>query len=207
MEGVRAVASFIPHALRRLYDWVLSWAERPGSTYALFVLAFAEASFFPIPPDVLLIALALSVPARSMYWAAVCSAGSVLGGMAGYLLGWQFMASIGRQILAFYHLTSKYELVKALYQQYDAWAVAAAGFTPLPYKLFTITAGAFDIDFGTFAVASALSRSGRFFLVAGLIYFFGPSVRNFLERYFNICSVVFFILLIGGFVLVKWILS
>ncbi len=207
MEGVRTAALFIPNLLRRLYDWVLSWADHPKAGLALFAFAFAEASFFPIPPDVLLMALSLSKPARALHWAAICSVGSVMGGIAGYILGWQFMATIGQKILAFYHLFSKYELVQGLYQQHDAWAVAAAGFTPLPYKLFTITAGAFDIDFPTFVVASALSRSARFYMVAGLIYFFGPAVRNFLEKYFNLCTVVFFILLIGGFVLIKWILN
>ncbi len=206
MEGVRSVALFVPSLLRRIYDWVLSWAEHPRAGTALFSLAFAEASFFPIPPDVLLIALSLSRPSKAFHWAMLCSAGSVFGGIAGYYLGWQFMAAIGQKILAFYHLTDKYSAVQALYQQYDAWAVAMAGFTPLPYKLFTITAGAFDINFPTFLVASMLSRSARFFLVAGLIHFFGPAVRHFLDKYFNICTVAFFILLIGGFILVKWAL-
>ncbi len=206
MEGVKQTILFIPSALRRLYDWVLSWADHQHAGLALFLLAFAEASFFPIPPDVLLIALALSHPKRSFKWASICLAGSVLGGMAGYWLGWEFMASVGQKILAFYHLTDKYEVVQALYQKYDAWAVAAGGFTPLPYKLFTITAGAFQINFPTFIIASIISRAGRFFLVAGVIYKFGPPVKYFLDRYFGLCTFVFMALLIGGFVLIKWLL-
>ncbi len=207
MEGVKSFALFIPNGLRRLYDWVLSWAEHPQAGLALAVLAFAEASFFPIPPDVLLIALSLSRPGKAFRWAIFCSVGSVLGGIAGYMLGWHFMTLIGHKILAFYHLTDKYEVVQSMYQQYDAWAVAAAGFTPLPYKLFTIAAGAFEINFAIFIIASALSRSARFFLVAGSIYIWGPSMRNFLEKYFNLCTIIFFILLVGGFILIKWILG
>jgi len=112
---------------------------------------------------------------------------------------------IGDRILEFYHLLDKYAEVQALYQKYDAWAVAAGGFTPLPYKLFTITAGAFRIDFATFVLASVISRGLRFYLVAATIYFFGPKVRYFLEHYFNLFTIIFAILLIGGYFLIKWI--
>jgi membrane protein YqaA with SNARE-associated domain len=183
---------------------VLSWAETPYGVPALFVLAFAESSFFPVPPDVLLIALAISIPAKSMFYALVCSVGSVLGGMAGYLIGSEFMASVGHEIIHLYGFTDKWELVGSLYNQYAAWAVGIAGFTPIPYKLFTIAGGAFNIDFPVFVIASVISRSARFFLVAGLIYFFGPAIRGFIERYFNILAVVFVVLLIGGFALVKY---
>jgi membrane protein YqaA with SNARE-associated domain len=190
--------------LRKLYDWVLSWAETRYGVPALFVLAFAESSFFPVPPDVLLIALAISIPAKSMYYALVCSVGSVLGGMAGYLIGSEFMASVGHEIIRLYGFTDKWELVGSLYNRYAAWAVGIAGFTPIPYKVFTIAGGAFNIDFLVFVIASVISRSARFFLVAGLIYFFGPAIRGFIERYFNILAVVFVVLLIGGFALVKY---
>jgi membrane protein YqaA with SNARE-associated domain len=190
--------------LRKLYDWVLSWAETRYGVPALFVLAFAESSFFPVPPDVLLIALAISIPAKSMYYALVCSVGSVLGGMAGYLIGSEFMASVGHEIIRLYGFTDKWELVGSLYNRYAAWAVGIAGFTPIPYKVFTIAGGAFNIDFFVFVIASVISRSARFFLVAGLIYFFGPAIRGFIERYFNILAVVFVVLLIGGFALVKY---
>ncbi|MBU0698996.1 MAG: VTT domain-containing protein, partial [Proteobacteria bacterium] len=138
--------------LRRLYDWILRWAQTPYGAWALFLLAFCESSFFPIPPDVLLIALAVAVPRKSLRYALVCSAGSVLGGCFGYLIGWQFMASIGSRIVDFYGLGSKIEYIGALYKTYDAWAVGIAGFTPIPYKVFTISAGAFKIDFWVFVL-------------------------------------------------------
>jgi membrane protein YqaA with SNARE-associated domain len=191
--------------LRRLYDWVLRWAETPYGTWALFILAFCESSFFPIPPDVLLIALSLALPRKALKYALVCSAGSLLGGCFGYFIGWQFMASVGDPIIRFYGLTEKYEYIRALYRQYDAWAVGIAGLTPIPYKVFTITAGAFRINFIVFLIASAVSRSARFFAVAGLIYLFGPKIQPFIDRYFNALAIAFVILLILGFVLIRYL--
>ena len=188
---------------RQIYDRSLLWVQSPSGVWALFFIAVAESSFFPIPPDVFLMVLCLAVPAKSFRYAAICAAGSVIGGMLGYGLGMGFMDTIGVKILAWYGLHDKYELVQNLYRQYDALAVGAAGFTPLPYKLFTITAGAFKINFVTFVLVSLLSRSARFFLVAGFIYKFGAPVRHFIERYFNLLSILFFILLIGGFFVVK----
>ena len=195
-----------PGLLRRTYDLAMTWIQTPYGLWALFLIAFAESSFFPIPPDVFLIALCIAVPAKSFRYAAICAAGSVLGGAFGYLLGMLFMDSVGQAVLDFYGLATKYLTVQELYQQYDVWAVGTAGFTPLPYKLFTITAGAFDLNFPTFVLVSLLSRSARFFLVAALIWKFGGRVRYFLERYFNLLSILFMVLLIGGFVLVKWVL-
>ena len=189
--------------IRQIYDRSLLWVQSPSGVWALFLIAVAESSFFPIPPDVFLMVLCLAVPSKSFRYAAICAAGSVLGGMLGYGLGMGFMDTIGVKILALYGLQDKYEVVQNLYRQYDAIAVGAAGFTPLPYKLFTITAGAFKINFITFVLVSMLSRSARFFLVAGFIYKFGAPVRHFIERYFNILTIVFFILLIGGFFVVK----
>lgn len=191
--------------LRRMYDWVLHWAQTPYGAWALFWLAFCESSFFPIPPDVLLVALAVAVPKKSLRYAAICSAGSVLGGCLGYLIGWQFMSAVGGWILDFYALTEKWAVIEGLYQRYDAWAIAIAGFTPIPYKVFTISAGAFHIHFGIFVLASALSRSARFFLVGGLIYLFGSKIQGFIERYFDVLAIAFTVLLVGGFVLVKLI--
>ncbi|MDO9528660.1 MAG: YqaA family protein [Syntrophales bacterium] len=188
--------------LRKLYDWVERFAETPYGLWALFLLAFAESSFFPVPPDVLLIALAVSIPARAFRYALVCSVGSVLGGMFGYLIGYQFMEFIGFGILNFYGLTDKYESVAELYNRYNAWAVGIAGFTPIPYKVFTISAGAFRINFSVFLLASVVSRSARFFLVAGLIYMFGEQIRTFIGRYFNILAVLFVLLLVAGFILI-----
>lgn len=192
--------------LRRLYDWVLHWAETPYGSWALFLLAFAESSFFPIPPDVLLIALAISIPSRSLRYALICSAGSVLGGIGGYAIGYKFMDLVGFQILNFYGLTNKYDTLGTLYNQYNAWAVGIAGFTPIPYKVFTISAGAFKINFPIFLLASAVSRSARFFLVGLLIYLFGAGIRVFIDRYFNILAVIFVILLAGGTIFLKWLI-
>ncbi len=191
--------------LRRFYDWVLHWAETPYGTWALFLLAFCESSFFPIPPDVLLIALAVVIPKKSFKYALVCSAGSVLGGCLGYLIGWQFMAGIGEKIIAFYGLTQKIEYIKDLYTNYDAWAIGIAGFTPIPYKVFTISAGAFNINFPVFIIASTISRSARFFLVGSLIYIFGPRIQTFIDKYFNILAVAFMVLLVAGFVIIKYL--
>ena len=192
--------------LRRLYDWVLSWAETPYGTWALFLLAFCESSFFPIPPDILLIALAVAVPKKSLKYALICSAGSVLGGCFGYLIGWQFMASIGSPIVDFYGLGAKVEYIGALYNKYDAWAVGIAGFTPIPYKVFTIAAGVFKINFSVFVLTSLVSRSARFFIVGGLIYIFGAKIQGFIDKYFNILAVAFTVLLVLGFVVIKYLL-
>lgn len=192
--------------LKRLYDWVLTWANTRWAVPALFVLAFAESSFFPVPPDVLLIALAMSIPRRALYYALICSIGSVLGGALGYLIGYYFMEAIGFKIIEIYGFSSQWEYVGELYNEYAAWAVGVAGFTPIPYKVFTIAGGAFQINFPVFLIASAISRSARFFIVAGLIYLFGPPIRKFIDKYFNILAILFVILLVGGFVIIKFAL-
>jgi len=189
--------------LRRLYDWTLNWLKTPYGVWVLFLVAAAESSFFPIPPDVFLMALCISSPRRSFFYGGVCAVGSVLGGVLGYGLGLWFMDTLGSRIIEIYGLAGKYELVQNLYRQYDAWAVGAAGFTPLPYKLFTITAGAFRIDFLTFVIVSFVSRSARFVIVAGLIYKFGAPIRAFIERYLNILTIAFLVLLVMGFIIVK----
>jgi len=190
--------------IRRMYDWILHWAKTPYGTPALFILAFTESSFFPIPPDVLLIALCLSIPTRSFYYALICSIGSVLGGAFGYLIGLTFMDTIGMKILSIYGFQGQYQYVQQLYMKYDAWAVGIAGFTPIPYKVFTISAGAFKISFNVFMIASIISRSLRFFLVAGLIYIFGNPIKIFIDKYFNLLTIIFTLLLIGGFVIIKY---
>lgn len=148
-------------------------------------------------------ALAISLPHKSFYYALVCSIGSIVGGAFGYLIGYEFMELIGYRIIELYGLADKWDYVGNLYNKYAGWAVAIAGVTPLPYKLFTIAAGAFKVDFSVFVIASALSRSARFFLVGGLIYLFGPPIRSFIDKYFNLLVVIFMILLIGGFIVIK----
>jgi len=189
--------------LKKLYEWVLKWADTPYGSWALFILAFSESSFFPIPPDVLLIALAVGKPRKALTFALICSIGSVLGGIVGYLIGWQFMAVVGHKIIAFYGLTEKVATMASLYNQYNAWAVGIAGFTPIPYKVFTISAGAFKINFLIFLFASAVSRAARFFLVGGLIFGFGPQIQVFIDKYFNVLVIVFTVLLIASFFLIK----
>lgn len=192
--------------LKKLYDRCMTWIAGPYGGWALFVIAFIESSFFPLPPDVFLIAMCIAAPTRAFRYAAICAVGSVLGGAFGYGLGLWFMDSLGQQIISWYGLQDKYLTVQELYRNYDAWAVGAAGFTPLPYKLFTITAGAFKLNFPTFILVSLLSRSARFFLVAAFIWKFGEPVQRYIDKYFNILSVVFMVLLIGGFVLIKVLL-
>ncbi|MEE9496899.1 MAG: VTT domain-containing protein [Desulfobacterales bacterium] len=190
---------------RRLYDWVLLWAETPYGALALFLLALSESSFFPIPPDVLLIVLSIGAPKKSFKFALICSVGSVIGGCIGYIIGWQFMSGIGERIITFYGLNQKFDYIRELYRAYDAWAIGIAGFTPIPYKVFTISAGAFKINLWVFIVASVVSRSARFFLVGGLIYFFGPRIQSFIDNYFNLLAVAFIVFLIAGFVVIRYI--
>jgi membrane protein YqaA with SNARE-associated domain len=185
--------------IKDLTVWVIHWSQTPYGGLALLVLAFCESSFFPIPPDALLIALCMANPPGSFWYAAICSLGSVLGGILGYGLG-RFG---GRPLLERWVSAERVQLVQRYYQRWDVWAVAVAGFTPIPYKVFTISAGAFLINLIRFIIASLLSRSARFFLVAGLFYFFGPSINQFILRYFNILSILFIVLLILGFWFIK----
>lgn len=190
--------------VRKLYDWVLHWAHTPYGTPALFILSFCESSFFPIPPDVLLIALDISKPKKAFYYAFVCSVASVLGAILGYYIGVFFFDTIGHEILEMYGFMDKYEYIGDLYQRYDAWAVAIAGFTPIPYKVFTIAGGCFKINFFVFILASVVSRSARFFLVSTLIYFHGPRIKTFIEKYFNLISILLVVGIILGFVVLKY---
>lgn len=202
---IRRVTIAASSALRRLYDWVLGWAESPYSSWALFAIAFAESSFFPIPPDILLIALAVSVPSRAFRYAAITTAGSVLGGMLGYIIGREFFSLIGEPIVRLYSAEGQYDQIARLYQTYDAFAVAVAGLTPIPYKVATITAGFFGVDPLRFALASLGSRATRFFLVGGLIWAFGPQVKAFIDKYFDLLSIMLLILLVGGFIVLGMI--
>lgn len=194
--------------LRRLYDWVLHWAETPYGAPALFILALAESSFFPIPPDPLLVALCLGLPSRSMRFAATATLASVVGGIIGYGIGagaWSLM-----QDWFFLYVPGvspeSFDRVQALYDRYDFWAVFLAGLTPIPYKVFTLSAGVFAINFPVFVLASVLSRGLRFFVVAGLIYRFGPPITRFIDRYFNLLAIAFGVLLVGGFFLIEFLL-
>ena len=199
--------------VKRLYDWVLSWGDSRWGVLALFILAFAESSFFPIPPDVLLIALCLGAVTRSFRFAAICLAGSILGPAGGYAIGYYLWQNTAGEYTAlanwfFAHVFSEESFleVKSLYDEYDFWIVFTAGFTPLPYKLFTISGGLFRIDLVMFFVASIVSRGLRFFLIAGLIWKFGAPIKTFIEKYFNLLAILFTVLLIGGFFLIAKVL-
>lgn len=194
--------------IRRLYDWVLHWAETPYGAPALFVLALAESSFFPIPPDPLLIALCLGAATRSIRFAAIATVASVVGGVIGYGIGagaWQMAEPFFFQYVPGVS-PEAFEDVRAFYDKWDFWAVFMAGLTPIPYKVFTLSAGVFSINFGIFVLASVLSRGLRFFVLAGLIYKFGEPITKFIDRYFNLLAVLFTVLLVGGFVVIELVL-
>ena len=193
--------------LRRLYDWVLGWAHTPYGVPALVVLCFAEASFFPIPPDPLLIALCLGAPHSSLRFAAWGTVASVMGGVVGYLLGWGAWSLLGDFFFTWVPgvTPEAFSTVQDLYERWDFWAVFLAGLTPIPYKVFTLAAGVFAIQFQIFVIASILSRGLRFFLISGLIWKFGAPVSQFIDRYFNVLAIGFGILLLLGFVIVGWV--
>ena len=191
--------------IKKLYDWVLHWAETPYGVPVLFLLAFAESSFFPVPPDVLLIAFSISLPAKSIRFAAIFAVGSVLCGIVGYGIGHYGYEAVGKPIVDFYHGQAIMDGVKLKYDQYGFWGILFAAITPIPYKVFTIASGVFKFDFWLFLVASIIGRSARFFVVAGLIWKFGPSIKSFIDKFFNLLCVAFMILLIGGFLLIKYL--
>ncbi len=200
--------------VRRLYDWVLGWSESRWGEVALFAVAFVESSFFPIPPDVLLIALCLGRPARAFRYALICTAGSVLGALGGYAIGYYLWQTAGGELTGLAQWVfnrgifspEDFEKVRVMFEQWDFWIIFTAGFTPIPYKLFTIAAGLFDIGLGGFVAGSVVSRGLRFFLISGLIWKFGAPVKAFIDKYFNLLAVVFTVLLIGSFVLVKYLI-
>ena len=193
--------------LRKLYDWVLSWAHKKYSSFALFILAFAESSFFPIPPDVLQIALSVSKPKKSFFYALVSSVGSVLGGIFGYFIGLFLFDSIGNLIINALGYQSQFPSVGNLYKSYAFLAILTAAFTPIPYKVFTIAAGFWQVSLISLIAASIIGRSARFFLVGSLIYFFGPKIKEFIDKYFNLLTTIFFILLVGGFIAIKYFIK
>lgn len=191
---------------RRLYDWVLSFAHKKHSTTALFALSFTESSFFPIPPDVLLMPLCLGNRRKAFWFATVCTIASVLGAILGYAIGWGVWHAVDQ---IFYQYVpgfteAQFNKVKGLYEQYNFWIVFIAAFTPIPYKVITVAGGVFGITMPAFLIASVVGRGMRFFLVAWLMWQFGPPIVKFIDKYFNLLCVVFTILLIGGFAALKY---
>ena len=192
--------------LRRAYAWVLSWADTPWGPLALFVLSFAESSFFPIPPDPLLIALCLGARKKSLHYALLCTVASVLGGIGGYLIGQYAFESIGSPILAANGGLDAFDSLAERFREMGAEAVLIAAVTPVPYKLVTITAGAVQVALPVFIGASIVGRGARFFAVAGLIAWKGQTIADFIERWFEVLSVVFAVVLVGGLIIVKALL-
>ena len=188
---------------------MLSWGNSRWGALALFLFALAESSFFPIPPDVLLIALCLGVTSRSFRYGAICPSGSIVGAMIGYAIGffcWQNTAgeytALANWFFAHVFSLESFLSVGELYDKYNFWIVFTAGFTPLPYKIFTITGGLFHINFAMFIFASIISRGLRFMLIAALIWKFGAPIKSFIDKYFNLLAIAFTVLLIGSFFLV-----
>ncbi len=191
--------------LRRLYDRTMVLSAHPRAPWVLFAVAFAESSVFPIPPDVMLIPMVLAERAKAWALAAIATLASVLGGIAGYAIGFFLFETVGKALLDFYGYADKFEAFASQYNTYGAWIVFGAGLTPFPYKVITIASGATKLDFVVFLVASLLARGLRFVLVAGLLYWFGPPIRDFIERRLGLVTTVFVILLIGGFVLLRYV--
>jgi membrane protein YqaA with SNARE-associated domain len=190
--------------LRSLYDWTMRWADTRHSLAALFLIALVESSVFPIPPDVLLIAIVASNSKRWLQAALVCSLGSVIGAGVGYAIGWGFMATLGQPIVDFYAAQRHWDHVVELYTgEWGLWFLAGASFTPIPFKVATIAAGATGMAFWPFLTVSLIGRASRFFLGALALRIFGPPIRRTLERHFDLAAVIFLVLLIGGFLVIR----
>jgi membrane protein YqaA with SNARE-associated domain len=191
--------------LKKLYDRTMILADHPKALWILAIMSFAESSFFPIPPDVLLIPMVLAAPTRAWKIALVCSVSSILGGLFGYIIGAYFFDLIGQPIVDIYHLQAQFEKFSTYYNQWGAWIVGIAGFSPIPYKVFTIASGVTGLDLTTFILASAVSRSARFFLVAWLLWKYGLPIRTFIEKRLGLLTLLFCVILVGAFVLLKYI--
>ena len=191
--------------IRRLYDWTMNLAEKQGAQHALATVSFVESSFFPIPPDILLIPMTIAKPLRWLWYATLCTLASVGGAFVGYAIGALLFELVGEPILAFYGAEEGFANLKARYDEYGGWAVFAAALTPFPYKVITIFSGAVGMNIVAFTLVSIVGRAARFFLVAFLCAKFGPPVRVFIERYLGILTVLFVVLLAGGFYLVGYL--
>ena len=188
--------------LRCLYHWTLSWADHPSAKYALFFIALIESSVFPIPPDILLIALALGQPKSALKFAAITTAGSTVGAIVGYGIGFLLWASVGQSIIEFYGLTSQYLKAEDWFAMYGVAIVLIAGFSPIPFKVITIAAGAFGLAFIPFILAALASRGARFFLVAAILRWGGDRLRNFVEKHFELMTILITLLVVAGFVVI-----
>ena len=192
--------------LRRLYDRCMELASHRHAPVALFGVSFVESSIFPIPPDVMLIPMVLADRAKAWRYALLCAVASVLGGIAGYAIGLFLFEAVGQPLLDFYGYSEKFQHFASRYNEYGAWIVFFAGVTPFPYKVITIASGATALSFPVFLVASMAARGLRFFIVAALLYWVGPPIRDFIERRLGLVTTLFLVSLFGGFFLVKYLL-
>ena len=190
--------------LRGLYDWTMNLAGHKRAGSALFAVSFAESSFFPIPPDVMIIPMVLADRTRAWRIAMICTIASVLGAILGYAIGALLYDSIGKPMMDFYGYGAKFETFTAHYKEWGAWIVAGAALTPFPFKVITIASGVASLDPLTFIVSAVLARGARFYAVAALLWRFGEPIRAFIERNLSLLSIAFFALLLGGFVLIKY---
>jgi membrane protein YqaA with SNARE-associated domain len=192
--------------MRRLYDWMMRMAGHRKAPQALFWVAFIESSVFPIPPDVMLIPMILAQRAKAFLYATICLAGSVIGGVAGYAIGYYLFDLIGEPVLKVYGYGEKYQQTADLFNEWGPWILIAKGWTPFPYKVLTIAAGAFKMSIVPFILASIVARAMRFYLVAALLYWFGEPIRDFIEKRLSLVTTAFVVLLVGGFVAIKYVL-
>jgi membrane protein YqaA with SNARE-associated domain len=192
--------------MRRAYDWTMRTAAHEKAPHALFWVSFAESSFFPIPPDVMLIPMVLAQRAKAWLYACIATVASVLGGIAGYAIGYFLYETLGRWLIAAYGLGPQFETYRAAYNEWGLWIILIKGMTPIPYKIVTIASGAAAFDFWVFLAASIVTRGARFFLVAGLLYWLGEPIREFIERRLTLVMTTFLVALVGGFVVVRYLL-
>ena len=191
--------------MRRLYDWMMAKARDERAPQALFWVSFIESSFFPIPPDVMLVPMVIAQRLKAWWYATVATIGSVLGGAAGYAIGYFFFEQIGRPILEFYGKAESFGEFTSWFNEWGVWILIVKGMTPFPYKVLTITAGVTHMPFIEFMLASVVARAMRFYLVAGLLYFFGEPIREFIEKRLTLVTTAFVVLLVLGFVAIKYV--
>ena len=191
--------------LRALYDWTMNLAASRHAAKALGFISFIESSVFPIPPDALLVPMVLSERAKAWWYAFVCTVASVLGALLGYAIGALLFETVAQPILSFYGYGEKFQSFAGKYNEWGAWAVLIAGLTPFPFKVITIASGATKLSLPVFIIASIVARGIRFFAVAGLVYYFGPPVREFVEKRLGLVFTVSLALLLGGFVLIRYV--
>ena len=191
--------------MKKIYDWMMRQAAGPKAPHALAVVSFAESSFFPIPPDVMLIPMILADRTKAWWYATLATISSVLGGLAGYAIGYFLFQTIGQSILAFYGHAGSLDQVFAWFKEWGVWILLAKGWTPFPYKVLTILAGAAQMSLVPFIVASIIARAMRFFLVAGLLFYFGDPIREFIEKRLTLLTTLFVIALVGGFVAIRYL--